>query len=130
MFCVFRSVLSWKILKMVQFGTFGEHMLNFLWNNFQEYRSCLISKGLWVMLPKMWLSKWLHVMGFEVALNNNISWGNFKCCRNLERWLVSPNGLPYVVVCFNLCTDCVNGKLPIYIHRENKTMVNFRTSHE
>ena len=28
-FSVFRSVLPRKILKMVQFGTFGVHMLNF-----------------------------------------------------------------------------------------------------
>ena len=51
--CVFRSVLPRKILKIVQFGTFGTQMLNFPLNNIQEYRSCLISKGLFVMLPKM-----------------------------------------------------------------------------
>ena len=46
-----------KILKMLQFSTFGVHLtlLNFRLNNFQEYKSCLIVKAreLWVMLHKM-----------------------------------------------------------------------------
>ena len=47
------EALPQKILKMLQFGTFRIHLLNFPGNNFQEYISSLTSKELKVMFPKV-----------------------------------------------------------------------------